>query len=292
MPGGAPASGAGGLGPDLAAAAALLEARGLELPGGPACARPARWGGLVLGGSQPLIAATTTGAEAEGCARQARAAAQAGAHLVELRADLLQAPASGGRAQHMVEVARCVGEAGGLPVLLTVRTTTEGGRAALSSSAYTDLLKEVIETLAAVPNEVVALDIEHSCGHLPELVALAGASGLATIGSSHAFQGAPGGSVLLERLRQVQEAGASVAKVAVMPRSRDQAQAVLALCAQARAALEVPVVVIAMGQLGAASRLEGWRAGSALSFATTSASPGAPGQLTVEAVRAALPPRA
>lgn len=65
----------------------------LPIPGSPACARPRRWGGAVIGGAVPAVAVATTGASVEHCAAQARDAARAGADVVELRLDLLDAAA-------------------------------------------------------------------------------------------------------------------------------------------------------------------------------------------------------
>ncbi len=289
----------------LAAARELLAARGLREPGSPACARPDWWGELLVGGARPVIAVATTGADAVACAAQTQAAQAAGADLVELRADLLAACSAAVAPEALaretlrvveavtattaaVTAGGAVGGAGGmLPVLLTFRTGAEGGGLAVDDAAYAALLGAVLAGLARGVTAVAAVDVELARGCLPQIARQAAAQGIAVVGSSHDFQQVPPDAVLLERLRQMQAGGAQVAKIAVMPAEPEEVVRLLALTVQARAELEVPVVVIGMGELGAITRLQGWRMGSALSFATAGACASAPGQLPVAVVRAA-----
>ncbi|SPT53144.1 3-dehydroquinate dehydratase [Actinomyces bovis] len=267
---------------------------GVPGPGSPACPRPSSWGGLLLGGPKPVIAVATTAADAVACAAQAQAAQAAGADLVELRADLLTACAHVSApevlVQETLQAAQAVTAAtnGTLPVLLTFRTRAEGGGLQIADAAYAALLAAVLDELAGADTAVAAIDLELARGCLPELARLAAAHGLATLGSSHDFQTVPADAVLLERMRQMQAAGAQAAKVAVMPQEPQEVARLMALTAKARAALEVPVVVIGMGEVGALTRLQGWRMGSALTFATAGAGASAPGQLPVAVVRAAF----
>lgn len=260
------------------------------------CPRPARWGDLVVGGRDLVIAVATTGTNAVACARQARAAQDSGADLVELRADLLEACATPQApleqlAQEAVAAAAAVTQAtsGHLPLLLTFRTATEGGSLETDDDAYTALLGEVLDRLAGAGTAVAALDVELERGCLATLVTGAAAQGLGVLSSSHDFQGVPADCVLLERLWRMQAAGAQVAKVAVMPDTEGEVRRLLDLTSRARAELEIPVVVIGMGALGEVTRTQGWRLGSALSFATAGAGAvaSAPGQLPVAVVRAA-----
>lgn len=291
----------------------LLEGRGIVVPGSPACARPVVWRGATLGGPVPVVAVATTGADAATCAAQARAARLAGAEVVELRADLLTVPGAvpadasavgsvrrgpEGLVQSWLAAARAVGEVlcgCGIPVLLTVRTAAEGGGFNGDDVTYRAALGGLIEAIgggAGVAGTgeraVVAVDIESVRGDLPCLVPLARRAGLDVVASYHDFDAAPDELELLRRMQAMQDAGASVAKVAVTPADTTEAERVLGAAARARGELDIPVVVIAMGAAGTTSRLAGGVFGSALTFATAGGAGSAPGQLPIKQVREAL----
>lgn len=80
-----------GLAAQVARLRAAVETDGVVVPGSPAAAAPLRWLGRQLGGECPLIATATTARTVAEAARQAVAAARAGADVVEVRADLLDA---------------------------------------------------------------------------------------------------------------------------------------------------------------------------------------------------------
>ena len=84
------------------------------------------------------------------------------------------------------------------------------------------------------------------------------------------------------------EAGADAVKLAVVPHDPHDVARLLGVTARASEELDVPVVTMSMGGLGAVSRVSGAVFGSALTFATAGGAPSAPGQLPVERVRAAL----
>ena len=78
--------------------------------------------------------------------------------------------------------------------------------------------------------------------------------------------------------------GADVAKIAVMPQSMDDVLALLAATERASRNVDIPLVSMAMGPLGAVTRAAGWIFGSAMTFAV-GASSSAPGQMPIEDVR-------
>jgi 3-dehydroquinate dehydratase-1 len=87
--------------------------------------------------------------------------------------------------------------------------------------------------------------------------------------------------------------GADVVKIAVTPQSTADVLTLLGATARAAETLDVPVIGIAMGELGRVSRLCGGEFGSAATFATVGEG-SAPGQMTAEqvaVVRSYLPRR-
>lgn len=226
---------------------------------------------------QLVIATALTDGAPSGQARQARLAQQQGAGAAELRADLLVDPAQVRAALTAVRAASS------LPLLLTYRSTTEGGKGAGHGQGYEDYLASLLQLRPAV----AAVDIEMACPASKALVAEAKAGGYDVVGSCHDFTATPSAAQIAEKLAQITAAGADITKVAYMPRT---AQDVAALRHAAHdfagAYPHQPLIAISMGQLGAPSRTD---LVNCLTFATIAdGAASAPGQATIAHVRAWL----
>ena len=226
---------------------------------------------------QLVIATALTDAAPGGQAHQARLAQQQGAQALELRADLLADPAQ-------VRVAlTAVRAASSLPLLLTYRSATEGGKGAGHGQGYEDYLASLLQLRLPV----AAVDIEMACLASKALVAEAKAGGYDVVGSCHDFTATPSAAQIAEKLAQITAAGADITKVAYMPRT---AQDVAALRHAAHdfagAYPHQPLIAISMGQLGTPSRTD---LVNCLTFATIAdGAASAPGQATIAHVRAWL----
>lgn len=226
---------------------------------------------------QLVIATALTDGAPSGQARQARLAQQQGAGAVELRADLLADPAQ------VCAALTAVRAASSLPLLLTYRSTTEGGKGAGHGQGYGDYLASLLQLRPAV----AAVDIEMACPASKALVAEAKAGGYDVVGSCHDFTATPSAAQITQKLAQITAAGADITKVAYMPRT---AQDVAALRHAAHdfagAYPHQPLIAISMGQLGAPSRTD---LVNCLTFATIAdGAASAPGQATIAYVRAWL----
>lgn len=226
---------------------------------------------------QLVIATALTDGAPSGQARQARLAQQQGAGAAELRADLLADPAQVRAALTAVRAASS------LPLLLTYRSTTEGGKGAGHGQGYEDYLASLLQLRPAV----AAVDIEMACLASKALVAEAKAGGYDVVGSCHDFTATPSAAQITQKLAQITAAGADITKVAYMPRT---AQDVAALRHAAHDFADAyphqPLIAISMGQLGAPSRTD---LANCLTFATIAdGAASAPGQATIAHVRAWL----
>ena len=86
----------------------------------------------------------------------------------------------------------------------------------------------------------------------------------------------------------MQQAGADLPKLAVMPRCRTDVLELLAATAEmADQHPETPVITMSMGTLGAVSRLAGEAFGSAMTFANPGQA-SAPGQVSLDIVNEVL----
>ncbi len=191
-----------------------------------------------------------------------------------------------GDAQAVVEVAAGIREAApGIPLLLTRRSMREGGE-------KVDVTEEqVIDTYraACASGHIDLIDYEMSNGaeQVAQVRAFSKAHGVQLVLSFHDFTGTPEAQELASQFVTAQRLGADVAKVAVMPRDMDDVIVLFKATLDASRGLEIPVVSMAMGPLGAASRISGWTFGSAMTFAVAQNS-SAPGQMPIEDVEAGI----
>lgn len=170
-------------------------------------------------------------------------------------------------------------------LLVTFRTQAEGGQAALSPAEYRQFLELVLVTDCA---DLLDIEFFTAGADLPKLVEQAHSAGVAVVCSSHDFAKTPPRAELVCRMVQMQQAGADLPKLAVMPQSRIDVLELLAATAEmADQHPETPVITMSMGALGAVSRLAGETFGSAMTFANPGQA-SAPGQVSLDIVNEVL----
>ena len=205
------------------------------------------------------------------------------ADCVEWRADWFQDcrdPAAVARCLQKLRVAL-----GSKLLLVTFRTQAEGGQAALSPAEYRQFLELVLDTDCA---DLLDIEFFPAGDDLPALIGDAHTAGAAVVCSSHDFHKTPPRAELVRRMVAMQQAGADLPKVAVMPQSRTDVLELLAATAEmADLHPETPVITMSMGALGAVSRLAGEAFGSAMTFANPGQA-SAPGQVPLEVVNQVL----
>ena len=170
-------------------------------------------------------------------------------------------------------------------LLITFRTKAEGGNVALSHEEYTAFLRMVLATDCA---DLIDIEFFPAGADLPALIEDAHTAGVAVVCSSHDFHKTPPRAELVARMTAMQQAGADLPKLAVMPQSRTDVLELLAATAEmADQHPETPVITMSMGALGAVSRLCGEAFGSAMTFANPGTA-SAPGQVGLDVVNAVL----
>ncbi|MDK7750443.1 type I 3-dehydroquinate dehydratase [Brevibacterium sp. UMB10442] len=229
----------------------------------------------------PLVSALTAGGPAAG--------GSVGGGAARGDSDL----GRGDLGEKIAEVAAALRERAQLPLIFTVRSEAEGGQCA--EAAYTsavEALTQCAETSGAVAVSAgtggatdvqIAVDVEVARPDSRSLIEKARAQGTHVIASFHDFEATP--HDLLERMHTMEQAGASVAKIAVTPTSMGDVIKVLDVTNQAQDALNIPVIAISMGRMGAVTRLMGAEFGSCATFATGPQGASAPGQYSVAQVR-------
>ena len=170
-------------------------------------------------------------------------------------------------------------------LLVTFRTKTEGGEQALSHPEYLAFLSLILDTDCA---DLLDIEFFTAGADLPLLVEQAHTAGVPVVCSSHDFAKTPPRAELVARMVQMQQAGADLPKMAVMPQSRTDVLELLAATAEmAEHHPETPVITMSMGALGAVSRLAGEAFGSAMTFANPGQA-SAPGQVSLNIVNEVL----
>lgn len=111
---------------------------------------------------------------------------------------------------------------------------------------------------------------------------------MVVIGSNHHFEGTPSKEKMLRLLTGMQQAGADIAKLAVMPKQPEDVMRLLNVTMQMKMEhADTPIITMAMGKLGVISRLSGGLFGNSLTFASV-ARQSAPGQVEIETLREVL----
>ncbi len=205
------------------------------------------------------------------------------ADCVEWRVDLFEG------AKNLGAIARCAAK---LRValkdkllLVTFRTKAEGGSVALTSEEYLRFLHTVLETDCA---DLIDIEFFTAGADLPGLIEDTHTAGAAVVCSSHDFQKTPPRAELVSRMVQMQQTGADLPKLAVMPQSRTDVLELLSATAEmADHHPETPIITMSMGALGAVSRLSGEALGSAMTFANPGQA-SAPGQVPLDVVNEVL----
>ncbi|WHP18794.1 type I 3-dehydroquinate dehydratase [Cellulomonas sp. ES6] len=239
--------------------------------------------GTTIGGGRPVVVVPLTAATVEELLAEARTVVAAGPDVVEWRVDHLGRGVVG--PTEATVAGRALREAlGDLPLLATIRTTAEGGLAAVADDEYVAIYRAVV---AAGVADLVDVEVMRSQEAVAELVALAHAAGVAVVASNHDFDATPPREEIVRRLHLMADRGADVAKIAVMPRDADDVLTLLTATREASTQLAVPLITMSMAATGVASRLVGGVFGSAATFGTVGRA-SAPGQVEVGALRAVL----
>lgn len=247
-------------------------------------------GQVLVQGEAPLVCVPLTGGDATAvCAEAGAMAALAAtrpedaADLLEWRADAFDAVSD---AEALLAAARALRAAAGpLPLLVTLRAAREGGRDhGLDDAARAALLTAIVEAGAA---DLVDFETDAAPAALDALRAACRARGVALLLSEHHFGGTPPMADMVAAFARAAAAGADIAKLAVMPRGPGDVEALLEATAAADRALAIPLVSMSMGALGTASRIEGHRYGSRITWASGAAA-SAPGQLPLGELRSRL----
>ena len=139
-----------------------------------------------------------------------------------------------------------------------------------------------------IPFEMLALSAHRTPEEVADFAKNAAARGVKVIMSNHDFHKTPAKDEIIYRLRRMQELGADIPKIALMPTCRQDVLTVLsATVDMAEKYADRPIITMSMGKTGVTSRLTGEAFGSAATFGAVKTA-SAPGQISVADLRTVL----
>ena len=239
--------------------------------------------GLVLGEGRPKICIPIIGKTKEEILEEAKKVRKLPADIVEWRGDWYEDVFHGERLRETLRALREV--LGEKPLLFTFRSIQEGGERPVRPDQYLDMNREVCASGCADAVDVeLFLDAKIS----KAVTDMAHRFGKVVIASNHDFIKTPEKDEIIRRLILMDEMGADILKIAVMPK---QASDVLELLGATEEMLrlytEKPLVAMSMGPLGLVSRICGETFGSAMTFGAGEKA-SAPGQMPAEKLEKVL----
>jgi len=166
------------------------------------------------------------------------------------------------------------------PLLFTFRSHREGGNKHIEDTYYKQLLEEVIQT-----KDIDLVDVELFSSNVKEIVESAKACDIYVVMSNHDFEKTPVKEEIVWRLQRMQELGAHIPKIAVMPKVPTDVLTLLdATYTMKSLYADRPLITMSMASTGVISRIAGQIFGSDATFGSGMEA-SAPGQIPAEALR-------
>ena len=265
--------------------------------------------GVEIGAGIPKICVPIVGTAKKEILEQAAALRTVPADMAEWRIDWFENVYDFEALSDVLKELRAV--LGDLPLLMTFRTSGEGGEKAIAPEAYAelniraartgliDLVDVELFTGGGIDPEDVGRASENGPGQaytaqsagngiVRRIIREAHAANVFVVASSHDFDRTPDKEELIRRLRLMQELDADILKIAVMPRCRKDVLTLLAATEEMTSVYaDRPVVTMSMAGAGVISRLCGEVFGSAITFGAAGRT-SAPGQMDARDLRTAL----
>lgn len=239
--------------------------------------------GVKIGEGVPKICVPIVGKTKEEILVAARSFEDVALDVVEWRVDWFEGVFDFEKVEDVLKELRAV--LGETPILMTFRTSKEGGEKSIEPEDYAKL-----NIKAAQTGYVDFIDVEIFTGDaiVTKIIDGAHAAGVKVIASNHDFHKTPEKSDIIYRLRKMQDMNADIPKIAVMPQNKKDVLTLLSATEEMTSLYaDRPIITMSMAGTGVISRLCGEVFGSSMTFgAARKAS--APGQMGVKELETIL----
>jgi len=256
---------------------------------------------VMIGDGVPRICVPITGNTIDEIRENADAAAASGADMAEFRCDYLDGTEDPGVLTAALQMLR--GMLGRMPLLMTFRSASEGGQQELGDDLYAGICSAGIRSgcIDLIDIELARYEkIRGSRGTGQQaaapgdsaeaalgLIEQAQRAGVRVIMSNHDFKHTPAEQEIIRRLARMDELGADILKIALMPENRLDVLQLIEATVRMSEMTQKPLVTMSMGRLGVISRMTGGFSGSAITFASAGEA-SAPGQIDAGSMREIL----
>lgn len=238
---------------------------------------------LVIGEGAPKIIVSLMGKDIATVKTEALAYRDADFDILEWRVDHFADVSS---IDAVLEAARTIRDVmSDKSLLFTFRSAKEGGEQALSVADYIALNRAAVDS-----GLVDMIDLELFTGdeQVKATVEHAHAKQVLVIMSNHDFHKTPAAEEIIQRLRKMQELGADIPKIALMPQNKTDVLTLLSATLEMQEHYaDRPIITMSMAKTGVISRLAGEVFGSAATFGAVKKA-SAPGQISVSDLRSVL----
>lgn len=245
--------------------------------------KPVKVRNIVIGEGMPKICVPIVGVTKKDIIAEAQSFDAIPVDVVEWRVDWFEHVFE---TEAVLDVLKDLREAlGDTALLMTFRTSKEGGEKAIDAEAYAAL-----NIAAAKSGYVDLVDVEVFTGDeiVSRIIREAHTAGVKVVASNHDFDKTPDKDDIVSRLRKMQDMDADIPKIAVMPQSKKDVLTLLAATEEMHSTYaDRPIITMSMAGTGVISRLCGEVFGSALTFGAAKKA-SAPGQMGVNDLHTVL----
>lgn len=238
---------------------------------------------VVLGEGMPKICVSIVGVTKEDIIEQAKSLKYITVDIVEWRVDWFEGVFEIEKVKDVLVDLR--EELNDIPLLFTFRTSKDGGEKSIEIRDYVNLNKEIAST-----GLIDLVDVEAFTGdeEVKEVIEFSHSVNVKVVASNHDFDKTPSKSDIVSRLRKMQDLGADVLKIAVMPKCKlDVLELLEATVIMNEQYATRPIITMSMAGQGVISRLCGEVFGSCLTFGFVNKA-SAPGQINVKELNKVL----
>ncbi|MEA5094031.1 MAG: type I 3-dehydroquinate dehydratase [Sedimentibacter saalensis] len=236
---------------------------------------------LIFNSGLPKICIPLTGKNITSILGEINDLNQVDHDLAELRIDLFEDVDDFSK---VVDLLKKIREIYFKPLLFTFRTKKEGGVHDMSEENYFELIHMATDSGLIDMVDIELFSHEES---LRKAVAFAHEKHIKVVMSNHDFHKTPDKDEIIKRLVKMQENGADISKIAVMPTCNDDVLELLSATMEVKNKYGFPCITMSMGRLGAITRLSGELFGSCMTFAVVK-NTSAPGQISAAKVKEVL----
>lgn len=239
--------------------------------------------GVKIGEGVPKICVPIVGKTKEEILAAARSFENVALDVVEWRVDWFEGVFDFEKVEDVLKELRAV--LGETPILMTFRTSKEGGEKSIEPEDYAKL-----NIKAAQTGYVDFIDVEIFTGDaiVTKIIDGAHAAGVKVIASNHDFHKTPEKSDIIYRLRKMQDMNADIPKIAVMPQNKKDVLTLLSATEEMTSLYaDRPIITMSMAGTGVISRLCGEVFGSSMTFGAAKKA-SAPGQMGVKDLETVL----